>query len=183
MKLWLQRVLAMLMALCVLCPAALAEDEDFDLYDDEAFWDEEEELTEEEEIYFIGGDTEEAALDLESLERDPDVNPDDLEINPNLPDNVLNVLLIGVDMRENDINSKTAGLLHNDVTMILSVNLDDGSIKLTSIARDLYVTIPGYKGKSRINTAYASGSGKNSENGENRGAELTMRTVNRLFDL
>ncbi|MBR4459864.1 MAG: LCP family protein [Clostridia bacterium] len=186
MKQWFCRILAVLMALCVLCPAALAEDEDFDLYeredvvadDEDDFFDEDEDETEEDE-FFIGGDADAIAEDLSALERDPDVNLEDLEINPNLPDSVINILLIGVDMRENDISS-AKGLLHNDVTMILSVNLKDGSVKLTSIARDLYVGIPGYKGKNRINTAYAYGTNPKTGNG---GAELAMRTVNHIFDL
>ena len=167
--------------------------EDFDLSDlgiteevilDDSFWDDEDEdedgddsLTE----FIIGDGAQELEENLDALERDADVNPDDLELNPNLPSNVINILLIGVDMRDKDINSNSS-LLHNDVTMILSINTDDGSIKLTSIARDLYVSIPGYKDKGRINTAYAIGT-KRSDDGINHGAELTMRTVNHLFEM
>ena len=56
--------------------------------------------------------------------------------------------------------------------IIVSINKDDGSIKLTSILRDLYVTIPGYKNKNRINTAYSRG-----------GGQLAMRTINKNFEL
>lgn len=186
MRQWFRRVFAVMMMLCLVCPAVLAEeDEDFTLYEnvdlDDDFWDEGEEDEEDEgDEFYIGDGAEEIAEDLSQLERDPDVSLDDLEINPNLPPEVINILLIGVDSRDTDISK---GLLHNDVTMILSVNTKDGTIKLTSIARDLYVNIPGYKGKSRINTAYYTGSGHKSASGENRGAELTMRTVNHLFDM
>ncbi len=190
MKQWLHRMLALMMALCLLCPAVLAEDEDFDLFEEvdlgDDFWDDEttEAAQPEEEEFFIGEDGAEAIEEnLDTLERDPDINPDDLEVNPNLPENVINILLIGVDMRENDINSKKANLLHNDVTMILSINLDDGSVKLTSIQRDLHAPIPGYRGSARINEAYAKGMGRNGDNGENGGAELTMRTVNKNFEM
>ena len=61
---------------------------------------------------------------------------------------------------------------NGDVQIIVSINKDDGSIKLTSILRDLYVTIPGYKNKNRINTAYSRG-----------GGQLAMRTINKNFEL
>ncbi|MBR5344378.1 MAG: LCP family protein [Clostridia bacterium] len=188
----LKQILSLILTLCLLVPC-LALAEDFDLSDlgiteevilDDSFWDDEDEdedgdnsLTE----FIIGDGAQELEENLDALERDADVNPDDLELNPNLPSNVINILLIGVDMRDKDINSNSS-LLHNDVTMILSINTDDGSIKLTSIARDLYVSIPGYKDKGRINTAYAIGT-KRSDDGINHGAELTMRTVNHLFEM
>ena len=185
-------ILSLMLILCLVVPCLSFAEEDFDLSDlgiDEEvllddFWDvDDEDETEKDSIdeFIIGDGAQELEENLDALERDPDVNPDDLELNPNLPSNVINILLIGVDMRDKDINSSSS-LLHNDVTMILSVNTDDGSIKLTSIARDLYVSIPGYKDKGRINTAYAIGSGKKSD-GVNRGAELTMRTVNHLFEM
>ena len=49
------------------------------------------------EEFVISGSTEEIEENLDALERDPDVDPDSLEINPNLPDNIINILLIGVD--------------------------------------------------------------------------------------
>ena len=188
----MKQILSLILTLCLLVPC-LAMAEDFDLSDlgiteevilDDSFWDDEDEdedgddsLTE----FIIGDGAQELEENLDALERDADVNPDDLELNPNLPSNVINILLIGVDMRDKDINSNSS-LLHNDVTMILSINTDDGSIKLTSIARDLYVSIPGYKDKGRINTAYAIGT-QRSDDGINHGAELTMRTVNHLFEM
>ena len=178
---WVTRLLALVMCLMLVLPALAEDDEDFYVLDEIT---EDVLLEDEEEEFFIGDSSEVAAMeeDLDSLERDPDVDPNSLDVNPNLPDNVVNILLIGVDMHENDINSK-ASLLHNDVTMILSINLDDGSIKLTSIQRDLYCTIPGYRDKGRINVAYARGMGRNAANGENSGAELAMRTVNKNFEL
>ena len=56
--------------------------------------------------------------------------------------------------------------------IIVSINKKDGSIKLTSVLRDLYVTIPGYKSKNRINVAYSRG-----------GGQLAMRTMNKLLEL
>ena len=191
----MKRLLSLALCLCLLLPC-LAAGEDFGIEEldfdeeimlDDDFWDDEDEddggmTVDDLEEFIIGGGAEEIEEDLDALARDPDIDPDSLEINPNLPGNVINILLIGVDMRDRDINSRSS-LLHNDVTMILSINTDDGSIKLTSIARDLYVQIPGYRGSERINRAYAIGSGRAAENGENRGAELTMRTVNHLFEM
>ena len=174
------RLLALVLCLMMVLPALADDDEDFFVEDGIV---EEVVLEDEEEEFFFGDEEDEAAAEqeLENLETDPDVDPASLDVNPNLPDNVINILLIGVDMRDNDINSKKASLLHNDVTMILSINLDDGSIKLTSIQRDLYAPIAGYKGSARINEAYARGMSRNSD--KNGGAELTMRTVNKDFEM
>ena len=186
----MKRLLSILLMLCLLFSCtAFAEDEDDDDYSlfpedeqEDGTLIEEEELSEEDMEFEIGDGEEAIEEDLDSLERDPDINPDDLEINPNLPDNVINILLIGVDMREKDLDA-SSGLLHNDVTMVLSVDTSTGSVKLTSILRDLYTDIPGYKSKGRLNEAYSRGSGKSGANGENRGAMLTMRTINHNFDL
>ena len=90
-----------------------------------------------------------------------------LEPNELLPGNIVNILLLGVDNR-------TTKLQHglSDAVIICSINRDTGSIKLTSIARDTAVVVPGYKSKKRINVAYKYG-----------GPELAMKTVNRNFQM
>lgn len=99
----------------------------------------------------------------------------DLELNADLPGNVINILLLGVDNRSQELRS---GL--SDAVIICSVNMDDGSVKLTSITRDTAVVIPGYKDKRRINCAFKFGS----KDGDlARGAFLAMKTVNRNFKL
>ena len=177
------RLTSVALILVLLCGAAYAEeDEEIGFADIGAPV--EEELPEDaqdadsEEFYIEDSESlSESMEELSSdLELDTSVNPDDLEMNPNLPDDVINILLIGVDSRETDVNE---GYQHNDVTMVLSVSKGDGSIKLTSILRDLYVTIPGYKSKARINTAYARGAASKKKNG----GALTMRTVNHNFEL
>jgi polyisoprenyl-teichoic acid--peptidoglycan teichoic acid transferase len=97
-----------------------------------------------------------------------------LEANPDLPGDYVNILLLGVDSRTNVLNT---GL--SDVIMILSINKTTGEIKLSSIARDTCVAVPGYKNAYRINVAYAFGSRKE----ENGGPKLAMRTVNRNFQM
>ena len=172
----MKKLTALLMALCLLLPGAvLAEDEEISILDvvEEVNLDGGEETADAEggEELFISDEVQEAMEAVENLEADIDdsINPDDLELNPNLPDNVVNILLVGVDTRSTTLDD---GLQHGDVQIILSINKDTGSVKLTSILRDLYVTIPGYKSKNRINVAYARG-----------GGALAMRTINHTFEM
>ena len=176
----MKKLTALLMALCLLLPgAALAEDEEISILDvvEEVNLDEGEKPAEDAEDaeggeeLFISDEVQEAMEAVENLEADIDdsINPDDLELNPNLPDNVVNILLVGVDTRSTTLDD---GLQHGDVQIILSINKDTGSVKLTSVLRDLYVTIPGYKSKNRINVAYSRG-----------GGALAMRTINHTFEL
>lgn len=120
-------------------------------------------------LFIDGGDNAVQQIVDETI--DTSVDPSSLEINPNLPDNVVNILLVGIDTRDKDLSE---GYQHGDVQIILSINKDTGSVKLTSIMRDLYVTIPTRKNMSRINNSYA---------GKTGGGELAMRTVNHNFQM
>ena len=64
---------------------------------------------------------------------------------------VTNILLIGVEA----IGYGQAGG-HTDALMIATINKNKGTLSLTSLMRDSWVTIPGYT-DGRINTAYAKG--------------------------
>ncbi len=167
----MKRLLAMLMMLCMLLPLAAAEDV-AEGFEDAIIIDSEEAVSGEDEVY-IPEDDEELAATIEILddERDESVDPTKLDLNENLPDNVVNILLIGIDGRTADMDSKNS-TQHGDVQIIVSINKDEGTIKLTSVLRDLYVTIPGYKSKNRINVAYSRG-----------GGQLAMRTMNNLLEL
>lgn len=77
-----------------------------------------------------------------------------------------NILLLGSDDRD---MSQTSG--RTDTIMILSVNREQGSAKLTSILRDIWVKIPGRK-NNKINAANVFG-----------GPELAMETINVSFDM
>ena len=182
MKAGWKRLIALLLALALLPFAVLAEDEEismdellveesFDETDEDLFDESAEDGEESGDDFFI--DAEEAAETYELTDEDIDdsVNPDDLELNPNLPDNVLNILLIGIDSREKDVEE---GDQRADVQIILSVNRETGELKLASIMRDLYVTIPGLKNKNRINVSYSGKSG---------GPTRTLRTVNHNFEM
>lgn len=75
---------------------------------------------------------------------------------------VKNVLLIGID----DDGSSGS---RSDTIMIASIDTSTHTVRLCSILRDNYVSIPGHD-PSRINSAYAYG-----------GAELLMQTIERNF--
>lgn len=179
MKNVLKRATSLLAALCLLgtTSAYAVEDDDTD-------WDmsqvvttteapaEDETLEEEDDMgEFIIDDSTQAAIDAlqQDMEVDTSIDPDTLDMNTNLPNNVINILLVGIDTRD---TSLTSGLQQGDVQIILSINKDTGSIKLTSLLRDMYVTIPGYVNKNRINVSYARG-----------GGQLAMRTVNKNFEM
>lgn len=68
-------------------------------------------------------------------------------------DAVINILLIGEEAMK-DVNYG-----RSDAMMIASVNLKEKSYKITSIMRDIYVKIPGYK-DNKLNAAYNKGGGK-----------------------
>ena len=80
-------------------------------------------------------------------------------------DDVINILLIGVDSRYNT----SAGL--SDVMMVISICPSDKKIVLTSFLRDVYVMIPGIGG-NRLNAAYSYG-----------GPSLLVETIEKNFGL
>jgi LCP family protein required for cell wall assembly len=66
------------------------------------------------------------------------------------PDGQVNILVLGSDQRPND------GGFRTDTIQLLTINPHEGSVKLTSFPRDLYIYIPGYT-VQRINTAMGWG--------------------------
>ena len=60
---------------------------------------------------------------------------------------ITNILLLGTDGRKGETAFRT------DSMIILTMDSNNKNIKLTSLARDTYVDIPG-KGKGKLNTAY-----------------------------
>lgn len=88
---------------------------------------------------------------------------DDIENTVLLDDNITNILLIGSDGRTSSERGRS------DAMMIATVDEKHKSIKLTSLARDTYVKIPG-KGYEKLNHAYSYG-----------GATLLMKTIENNF--
>ena len=76
----------------------------------------------------------------------------------------VNILLLGVDERSGDKG-------RSDTMILLSLNPKTNAMKMLSIPRDTYVTIPG-RGQDKINHAYAFGD-----------VELAMQTVEDNFDI
>ena len=62
-------------------------------------------------------------------------------------DGITNILLLGTDGREKEL------AFRSDCMMIATIDANNKNIKLTSLARDTYVDIPG-KGKGKLNAAY-----------------------------
>lgn len=93
----------------------------------------------------------------------------DLKIYPGLPDEWLNVLLMGTDERTLNDSART------DALIICSINRNTGEVKLSSIMRDLAVELKDigkWSGTYRINAANYFG-----------GPNLAMRTVNEYFNM
>lgn len=94
--------------------------------------------------------------EIDALQKDDDYK---------LVDGITNILLIGIDAR--NINEQS----RSDAMMILTVDSNSESIKMTSLARDTYVNIPGY-GMEKLTHAYAYG-----------GANLLLETIESNFEL
>lgn len=77
---------------------------------------------------------------------------------------IVNIAILGVDETNEDSG-------RSDAIMIGTLDPVHKKLKITSIMRDTYVTIPGY-GHDKINHAYAYG-----------GPELTIKTLNQNFGL
>ncbi|MBP3952330.1 LCP family protein [Bacillus suaedae] len=77
----------------------------------------------------------------------------------------VNILLLGVDAREDDEPART------DTIMVAQYDPQANTAKLVSFMRDTYVEIPGYR-NYKINTAYFLG-----------GAELLRSTLKQNFDI
>ena len=80
-------------------------------------------------------------------------------------DDVINILLIGLDSKVN----QNAG--RSDVMMVVSICPSEKKIVLTSLLRDVWVMIPGW-GANRLNAAYAFG-----------GPSLLVETIEKNFGL
>ncbi len=121
-----------------------------------------------------GADLDALLDDIEAGERETDIAKEDqitvaktdLAVNKSLPADWFNVLLLATDSRDLTVsNGRT------DVMIIASVNAKTGEVKLSSLARDMYVPIPGVPTSNRLNAAFAYG-----------GANLAMKTVNHNFE-
>lgn len=100
--------------------------------------------------------------DIDRVEITDDLNISE-ELNKNK--NVINIALFGIDTRDEGYSGRA------DTIMIGTLDKEHKKLKLTSIMRDTYVSIPGKK-YDKINHSYAYG-----------GPELTIKTINQNFDM
>ncbi|MFS0783284.1 LCP family protein [Bacillus sp. 1P06AnD] len=82
----------------------------------------------------------------------------------------INVLLIGVDTR------KEGEVSNSDSMMIAQYDTDTKKAKLVSLMRDMYIDIPGYQKKYKLNAAFLLG-------GKKDGPELLRKTIKENFDI
>ena len=174
----MKRILSLFLVLSLLLPVlAFAELDE----DDFSFEDVDLDTAEEtEEAEPLSDELKEELLSsLESATYIPtELDIDNLYINENLPDNVINILLLGVDTRNSELIEKDIKLA--DVQIILSFNKDTGELKLSSILRDLKVTNP-FTGNMRpINESYQS---YDSKNVFHDNPQRSVATVNYNFEL
>ncbi|WP_312369195.1 LCP family protein [Lachnoclostridium sp.] len=78
-------------------------------------------------------------------------------------DGVLNILLYGIE--------EIGGAKNTDSMMIASINSNQKTVKLVSLMRDTYVSIPGWK-STKLNAAYAKG-----------GVELLVKTIEENYKI
>ncbi len=106
---------------------------------------------------------------LDKMDRDIATGLETVDVDTsklNSDNKIVNVLLVGADKRE---SWKEAG--RSDSCMIATLDLKHKKLKLTSLMRDMYVTIPGYK-DNRFNAAYSYG-----------GVSLLYQTIANNFEL
>jgi len=91
------------------------------------------------------------------------------------PDEALNVLLVGVDGRGEDVRSQIqegdTGAVLSDTMMIWHLEEDHQSSQVVSFPRDSWVDIPGH-GKNKLNAAFSLG-----------GPELLVHTLEDTLDI
>ena len=97
-------------------------------------------------------DTSEISPDQSNSDKNSDIQTDDM---------ILNVLLLGIDGTSKDDKGRS------DSILVVSLDLRNKKIKITSIMRDTWVKIPGHS-SDRINAAYSLG-----------GPKLTIDTIER----
>ncbi len=96
------------------------------------------------------------------------------EIVEKLPPGIVNIALFGIDSRSTATDNSKSIKGRSDSIIIISINGDKKTVKMTSILRDSWVPME-YKGKMRydkINHAYAYG-----------GPTLSVKTINQNFGL
>ena len=85
---------------------------------------------------------------------------------------IVNILLIGVDFSEERLTWNGKKEWHSDVMMVLSVNFDENRADLISLPRDTYANIPGIDGIYKLNASLNCGGGLYNADGSENPAGL-----------
>lgn len=91
---------------------------------------------------------------LSLMDRDSEMDLSDVEVSDDKllsQDKIVNILLVGADKREYWSQKG-----RSDSVMIATIDMKNKELKLTSLMRDMYVTIPGYE-NAKFNAAYSYG--------------------------
>ncbi len=94
----------------------------------------------------------------------PDLDPDEIDKIEQTVSNVHNIALFGVDQESGSVG-------RSDTMIILSVDRDNGKIKMTSLARDSLVPIEGH-GEEKLTHSWAYGH-----------AKLALKTINQAYGM
>ena len=94
----------------------------------------------------------------------------DFAVTEGLPDDWVNILLLGTDEKYTDYRKGAYG--HSDSMIMMSINLATKQAKLTSFMRDIWVEIHGLKEAQKLTAACLYG-----------GPALTIRTINENFGM
>jgi len=111
-------------------------------------------------LFFKTGKTfKSISLNLKDWQKAQAVLPDP-ENSPDKEANRLNILLLGL----RGADDPNGGLL-TDTMMIMSIKQDTNQVAFISVPRDLYLDMPNYPRKQKINFAYALGEQRSSNGG------------------
>lgn len=192
----MKRLLALVLCLALLLPVlSMAEMAEEDIPEEDLGWVTDESADDAgflEDIVFVTSD------------KDATYTKDQLEMNTLLPeDDVINILLIGVDSRptqktlakdgkdqllRSQLGPNNGSRKRSDVVMILSIDMVFGTLKITSISRDTLVEIPrvgqvGYW-EGPINEAFAIAYSQNGKfHHASDAPDRLVKTVNHNFGL
>ncbi len=113
-------------------------------------------------------ENEDTTAALETLTPTPTLNPYDVisaQADTSMMQNIVNVLLIGVDYAEERETWSGKHEYHADVMMVMAINFDENRVDLISLPRDTYAEIPGVKGIYKLNASLNCGGGFEAEGG------------------
>ena len=107
----------------------------------------------------------EQEIQTEIIEEVEEPKEEDIFAGKEISEKAFNIMLVGVDTRENDFEGRT------DSMILVHVNPETKKIVTTSFLRDIYLEIPGY-GSNRLNAAYVFG-----------GPNLLLNTISHNFGI